>query len=238
MTVAGLPSPDLTSLPDTPRREVVVGRNSKVWSGLAADARIAGLVGVAIGHRELDTFAFSAKDRVWVFSYSRDEHDNSALLKRLENAGVAEVVYVSSSSCRVAARTACYEYPRVKLKAESQALGFNAGKVLTIGLVYADERELPAGDNVATSLAELAAFMLAPTWPDGQGRRKHLFRQVSCPFSGALEQTLYRAYGWAIFSLKRYPCVLRPVDLLLRASRMRWYGYVYLSNRLWISTTS
>jgi hypothetical protein len=151
---------------------------------------------------------------------------------------VAEVVYLSSSSCRVASRTTCYEYPRVKQKAETQALAFDAGKVLTIGLVYADESELPAGDNVATSLGELAAFMLAPAWPDGQGRRKHLLRQVSRPFTSALEKVLYRAYGWAILSLKRYPCALRPVDLLLRVARMRWYGYVYLSNRLWISTIS
>lgn len=238
MSLAGPPSPDDTRLPDLSRREVVVGRNSKVWRGLAADAHVAARVGAAIGHSELSAFAFAANDRVWVFSYSRNENENSALLQRLGEAGVAEVVYVSSSSCRVASRTACYEYPRVKQRAEAQALALGVGKVLTIGLVYADERELPAGDNVATSLAELGAFMLSPAWPDGQGRRKHLFGRVSRPFSGPLEKVLYRSYGWAILSLKAYPCVLRPIDLLLRALRMRWYGYVYLSNRLWISTTS
>jgi hypothetical protein len=238
MTVAGRPSSEDTQLPDSGRREVVLGKNSKVWRGLAADARIAARVGVAIGHSELSGFAFTANDRVWVFSYSRDENENAALLQRLGQAGVAEVVYVSSSSCRVASRTTCYEYPRVKQQAETQALALGAGKVLTIGLVYAEESELPAGDNVATSLAELGTFMLAPAWPDGQGRRKHLFRQVSRPFSGPLERVLYRGYGWAILSLKAYPCALRPIDLLLRTLRMRWYGYVYLSNRLWISTTS
>ena len=220
------------------RREVVVGRNSRVWQRLSADLRVTERVGAAIGHRDVPAFAFGPGDRVWVFSYSRNEHENTALLKRLEDAGVSELVYVSSSSCRVTSETACYEYPRIKQRAETAALSHRAGKVLTIGLMYAAEGELPAGENIATRLSELAAFMLAPQWPQGQGRRKNLFRQVSRPFSGALERSLYRTYGRVIFSLRRYPCVLRPIDLLLRVLGMRWYGYVYLSNRLWISTPS
>lgn len=220
------------------RRDIVVGRNSKVWQGLARDPQLSRKIGPAIGHRQTAAFEFRPNDRVWVFSYSRDERENAALLQALHGAGVSELVYVSSSSTRVVAETNCYEYPRVKHRAELQALAHPAGKVLTIGLVYDTLDELPAGENIATSLGELAEFMQAPHWPDGQERRKYLFRSVPRPFVSGLEQASYRVYGKVIFALRRYPCLLRPIDLLLRALNVRWYGYVYLSTGLWNSTTS
>ena len=56
------------------------------------ERRLAPLEGhLAIGHGELGTFTFAPNDRVWVFSYSRDEAENAALLKCLGEAGVAEV---------------------------------------------------------------------------------------------------------------------------------------------------
>lgn len=220
------------------RRDIVIGCNSKVWQGLARDPQLSRKIAAAIGHRQMAAFEFLPSDRVWVFSYSRDERENAALLQALHAASVSELVYVSSSSTRVASETNCYEYPRVKHRAELQALAHPAGKVLTIGLVYGTLDELPAGENIATSLGELAEFMQAPYWPDGQGQRKYLFRNVPRPFVSGLEQASYRAYGKVIFALRRYPCLLRPIDLLLRALNVRWYGYVYLSTRLWNSTTS
>jgi hypothetical protein len=219
-------------------REIVLGRNSKVWRELSLDSRLQSKEFIAIGHAELDKFAFKNSDRIWVFSYSRAEQENAALLQKLEQANVAEVVYVSSSSVKVAAKTSCYEYPRVKLKAEQLALTNPVAKILTIGLVFSQETELPAGHNIATSIKDIAAFMLAPSWASNSPRTKKLFTTVSRNFSSNFEKMAYRLYGKLIFAAGRYPCVLRPVDLLLRGLSMRWYGYVYLSNKLWISTTS
>ncbi|MFT3954842.1 MAG: hypothetical protein QM722_10795 [Piscinibacter sp.] len=98
--------------------------------------------------------------------------------------------------------------------------------------------ELPAGDNVATSYAMLAAFMRAPDWPDDGGRRKRLFGIERRPFGSGFERALARAYGAALDAAGARPCLLRPLDLLLKLLGMRWYGYTFLSNRLWISTTS
>jgi hypothetical protein len=218
-------------------REIVVGRNSKVWGHLVAEHGLTESKFLAISHRDVASFDFLATDRVWVFSYSRNERENTALLKHLEAAQVGQVVYVSSSSVRVAERTRCYEYPRVKQHAETTALENQKAKVLTIGLVYVNENELPAGLNVATSISEIASFMSAPQWVDSQARRKNLFRKIDTPFKGTVEYFFYKAYGTAIFSLGQFPCVMRPLDLVLKAFNMRWYGYVYLSNRLWTSTT-
>jgi hypothetical protein len=219
-------------------RQIVLGRNSKVWRELAQHPKLKDREFIAIGHAELESFTFLATDRVWVFSYSRNQQENEALLNSLQRAKVAEVVYVSSSSVKVAAKTNCYEYPRVKLKAEQFALSNPAAKVLTIGLVYNLETELPAGENIATSIGEIAGFMAAPSWLGQSQRTTHLFKTVSRDFSGAIEKLAYDAYGKLIFACASYPCALRPIDLLLRVFRMRWYGYVYLSNQLWISTTS
>jgi hypothetical protein len=219
-------------------REVVIGCNSKVWQGLSLRLAAVSFECVAIGHRDVAGFAFTPTDRVWVLSYSRSSDDNAALIARLRKAAVAQIVYLSSSSVIVGQRTRCYEYPRVKHLAQQEVLALANGKVLTVGLVYDQSEELPRGANVATSLDELAAFIQAPDWPLQAGRAKHLFRTVTRPFSGALERTAYLSYG-ALMSLSgSFPCALRPLDVLLRAAGARWYGYVYLSNRLWISTTS
>jgi hypothetical protein len=192
----------------------------------------------AIGHSEVASFAFETSDRVWVFSYSRQSQENTQLIKTLSNANVAQLIYVSSSSVKVASKTSCYEYPRVKHSAEHITLAQVSGKVLTIGLVYEHVQELPAGENIATSMTQLHDFMMAPNWPDQNGQRKQLFSVISRPFSGALERTLHRLYGVLMTLCGPLPCLLRPFDLLLRAIGMRWYGYTFLSNRIWISTIS
>lgn len=219
-------------------RNVVLGHRSKVWQRLKTEPGLSGHVTHAIGHADLRGFDFAPTDRVWVLSYSRKPSENSALLRHLQQAGVRDVFYVSTSSAIVNGLTSCYEYPRVKAQAEAVALALPQGKVLTIGLMYAHLQELPGGANVATSYEELAAFMRSPHWPDDGGRRKRLFQVVETPFSSRLETALHGVYGQLLALVPRHPCLLRPIDLALRAFGMRWYGYTYLGNRLWTSTTS
>ncbi len=225
-------------LPAAAVRDVFIGSHSKVWKALSRRIDAARTPPHAIGHRDVAGFAFKPHDRVWVLSYSRLPAENAALLDLLCHAGAGEVVYVSSSSVIVSQLTRCYEYPRVKLRAELDALSFPNARVLTIGLMYEEPGELPGGADVATSYAELAAFVAAPAWPDAAGRRKRLFRVVRRPFTRATERAAYAVYGQLLHWSGRFPCLLRPLDLLLRAFGARWYGYVYLSNRLWISTIS
>jgi hypothetical protein len=219
-------------------RDVVVGRNSEVWRKLSRREGMAHRVSHAIGHRDLPTFKFAPSDRVWVLSYSRQPQENTALLERLRAAGLDDVIYVSSSATVIGGLTGCYRYPRVKWLAEADARRLLDARILTIGLVYDDPEELPAGNNIATACDDLADFMLEPNWPDDEGRRKYLFRVVRRPFGSSAERILYRLYGQLITAARSRPCLLRPIDVLLRALRIRWYGYVYLSNRTWISMKS
>jgi len=219
-------------------REVVLGHSAKIWQQIARQPGVAHRFQHGISHRQLQSFTLTPADRVWVFAYSRLPRENSAMLAHLQAAGVAEIVYISSSSTIIGSLTTCYEYPRAKKLAEDEVESMPNGKVLTLGLVVENESELPAGANAAVTIAEIARFMLTPQWPEAQGRRAHLLRIVRRPFRHGLEQALYVAYGWLMRRLSRKPCLLRPLDLALRTMNMRWYGYTYLSNQLWTTSTT
>jgi hypothetical protein len=218
-------------------RNVVLGCNSQVWQQVRQRQGMSLCVEHAIGHRELNQFCFTPLDRIWVFSYSRSVDENTQLLNQLACAGVAQVVYISSSSTIVCQVSQCYEYPRVKYQAQRHALTLAQTKVLTIGLMFDHLSELPNGPNVATSYDELAAFMLAPDWPDENGRGKHLFKAIHKPFHHVCERWAHALYGQLLQACGRWPCMLRPFDFLLRTFKLRWYGYVYLSNKRWLSTS-
>lgn len=215
-------------------RNVVIGKNSKVWSALAGSGLTQRWHALAIGHQEVRDFRFLPEDRVWLFSYSPIEAANEQIIDRVQAAQVKMLVYVSSSSVVVAESTRCYAYPRTKLAAERYAAQFENAKILTLGLVYENAIELPAGDNVATSIESLAKFLIDPSWECAASGRHLLFERYSKPFSSEVEQLLYRTYGAVINSFRKYPCLLRPLDILLKYAGYRWYGYTYLSNKLWM----
>lgn len=228
----------MTTSSPLPTREVVLGRSSTVWQRLSADPALARLAGAAIGHHDVAGFAFTPADRVWVLSYSRDPRENAAMLQRLHAAGVREIVYITSASTIITSRTRCYEYPRVKWLAEQEALTLPQAKLLTIGLMHDSVDELPSGTNIATRYSELAEFMQRPEWPDSGGRGKRLFHVEQRPFGSALERLACTAYTSLLMAAGSRPCLLRPLDLILRLLGWRWYGYTCLSNRLWTSKTS
>jgi hypothetical protein len=213
-------------------RLVVVGRNSRVWQRLEADRLIGDGPLVAVGHAGLDALRLTPEDVVWVLSYSRRPEENRALLVRLATAAVRRIVYVSTATAIVADATGCYEYPRVKRQAETMAFETGNAAVVRIGVMVADAAELPGGETAATTYAELAGAMRASLdAPPAAGSLIHLWRMVPRPFSGTFEQALHAIYGVAIGLAGPWPCLLRPVDFVLRALGYRWYGYVFLGNR-------
>ncbi len=221
---------------DQQLRDVILGRHSAVWRALQEHPSMAQRNLCALGHRELSSFVFKPGDRVWVLSYSPHASQNSDMLMQLSASPASEIIYVGSSSTIVCGMTDCYAYPRIKRQAECEALGLTKSRLLTLGLVFEQPEQLPGGLNMATSLDQLAAFISNPQWPENGGRSKCLLTAIQRPFGSAIEAWVYRYYGrWLQFA-GRWPCILRPIDLVLRALGWRWYGYVFLSNRLWTAT--
>lgn len=219
------------------RRLVVVGRNAKVWQALRTRPELNDLEVRELRHRDIDDARFSADEEVWVFAYSRVAAENESMLARLVTQGARQLVYLSSSSVVVAERTGCYEYPRVKRLAEQAALRLPGARVLTLGLVYGSPAELPGGRNAATSHDELARFMASPAWKPSAVPQP-LMHMVERPLSRPAERMLHALYGYLIHAVGPWPCLLRPLDLLLRLLGLRWYGYTYLANERWTSTMS
>lgn len=217
-------------------REVVVGRNAKVWRAASADAAVAARFKTVISHAEVATFEFRPVDRVWIFSYSRDPRQNEQIFGRLAEANVKEVVYISSATTNIAALTSCYEYPRVKRRAEQDARRILDARILCFGLVVDSLEQVPAGRNATTLQSRINEFLLGPTWPSRRDQPTLLFSMEQRPFRGAWERILYGCYGALQWRVRKWPCLLRPVDMLLRVLGIRWYGYVHLSNRLWNTT--
>jgi hypothetical protein len=228
------------NLPPAPggRREVVVGRNSKVWRASVRNVAVARRFEQSIGHAEVEHFRFEPGDRVWVFAYSRKPAENSRLLAALEAAGARDVVYVSTATTNVTQLTGCYAYPRVKRLAEEEARRRFGARVLALGLVMDSLAQAPPGRHAITLQSRVDQFLLEPHWPLEEGRRMHLFEPVTVQFSRAWERRVHYLYDRMQWALRRAPCLLRPIDLLLRAAGIRWYGYVNLSDRLWFTTTS
>ena len=218
----------------TANRLIVLGRNSKVWQLLHKSNLLVDLPVVAIGHKELATFTFLPGDNVWVFSYSHSVSQNSVLLKYLAKQKKISVVYVSSASTNVTSITRCYKYPTVKQLALEDAVRLCNAQIINIGWFYSTLTDLPPGSTAATSVYELAIAIRNSKHFASQFF--NLFHMVDRPFNRRFEKIIYQWYGRLIAGCGHYPCLLRPLDLALRILGMRWYGYLYLSNRLWSST--
>lgn len=218
-------------------RDVIVGKNSKVWSSLAKRPLLRDFSGVALGHKDVSEFEFSKNDRVWIFSYSRNFSENKKLLDLIASRNVGEIVYIGSTSVVVTSLTSCYSYPNAKSRAEVYAMRIKECRVLTLGAIVEDQSTLASGPNLVTTLDALAKFILNPVWLDFGRQRKNLFERVWVPFEGKFESALYSIYGWVIRACGPVPCIIRPLDFVLKFFGYRWYGYSYLGNRMWANLT-
>ncbi|MCY0093045.1 hypothetical protein [Hoeflea ulvae] len=213
-----------------PARSVVIGRNSSIWKALAP-RKMACVT--AIGHADIGDFEFRPDDTVWIFSFSRDDAENRHLFERLSQACKGSFVYVSTATANVVDHTRCYTYPTVKRTAEDLARQILGARIVRIGLVHASVEDLPAGTCAATSFDDIANALQGADLPaPGAGDIVRLYRLETRPFRSALERTAYSAYSALLMKLSSWPCLLRPLDVLLRAMNWKWYGYLRLSSAL------
>lgn len=216
------------------KRLIILGKNSKVWALLKKSKFLTELPITPISHEDVNNFEFLPFDQIWVLSYSRVAGENYLLLKKLSYIKNISIFYVSSASTNISSITQCYNYPKVKQQAQEDAVSLCNARIITIGWFYEAVTELPSGLTAATTVDQLAVAIrnIDSHWEQSV----NLFKMVDRPFSTSFEKTLYLLYGELIKICGRFPCLLRPIDLVLRMLGMRWYGYLYLSNKLWSTT--
>lgn len=204
---------------------------------LSKNPKIAVRFRFVLSHRDVDDFQFTEQDRIWVLSYSHKVEENNSLINKIMASNFYEVIYFSSATTNVAEITECYRYPYVKLQAEIMARRILDARIVTLGVIFEKPTDLPTGVSISTGLSQLANFMLNPIWPADRDKKVLLFKRETREFRSRLERITYQIYG-KLITVLRWPCILRPIDLVLRSFGCRWYGYVYLSNRIWLTTTS
>lgn len=215
-------------------RLIVVGKNSKIWRHLAGRRMTTDMPLVALGHNDIADFSFSPNDLAWILSYSKRDAANDLLFRRLHSAGLRRMVYVSTATTNVVTNTRCYSYPTAKAAAEASARAQFDTVIARIGIMYDDASELPRGPVVATSYEELEKFITSFKFEEHAEQGEALvFEVLELPFASSVEKSLFRCYSYVQRRTGSYPCILRPLDLILKLLGYRWYGYVGLSNRLW-----
>jgi len=217
-------------------RNIIIGRNSKVWTEIGLRKNELSGIWEAISHSDIKEFEFLEGDRIWILAYSMIAAENISMLDTLRSCDLNDFVYISSASTNVCDYTDCYRYPRLKREAANYAKKHLHAKILTIGLVVKDFEALPAGTTCATTVGLFFDFLNNYSSSHLGENETFLFEMIERSFKTKFEENLYNLYGtMQNFSLS-FPCLLRPIDLALKLMGYRWYGYLYMSNRLWNTT--
>lgn len=217
-------------------KRILIGKNSKLWSQLSCDPSVSERFDAALSHKDLAVYAFHPEDEIWVLSYSRQSRQNQNIIDSIGPSHKGRVVYFSTATANVCQITDCYQYPRVKaLAADYAAAQLNSAVIVHLGFVYARPADLPSGRTAAVSQDELARFFREGPLENAGAIR--LFTMVDRPHGSRLEKAVHKLYDFMQGLCGRFPCALRPLDVVIRAAGWKWYGYVNLSNRLWSSTT-
>lgn len=219
-------------------RIVIIGRNSALWSRIADRVLAKRPDTLAVSHRDIATLQLGETDVVWIFSYSADAAANHRLFEQIAMSKAGKHIYVSSATANLADRITCYRYPAVKRDGEKGAARILRATIIRIGLIYDELTELPSGTSAATRLDDLVATMTETgEAKTATGEAILHYEILDRPFGSRAERSAFRFYGVLIRLCGSRPCLLRPVDLLLRFIGWRWYGYFRLSNDLCRSTT-
>lgn len=211
-------------------QKYIIGKNSSVCKRLAKKIPLENYR--FLGHQDISDVTFQQNDVLFIFSYSLNRQVNADFLTSIHKRGGKNIVLMSSVASKVATLTQCYNYPTIKYMSEELVLEKLGGVVIQLGSVVEDSRELPSGTNYCTTLDELADFI--NQYQPSPSRAIRLFSVIDIPFKSQLDAFLYRSYQVLINRLNRYPCLLRPVDLLLKLSGYRWYGYTALLKKVWM----
>lgn len=218
-------------------KRILIGKNSTLWNNLSSDPSVVKRFDAVISHKDLAAHAFDPESEIWILSYSRQNQENQKLIDTIGLHHTGRVFYFSTAAANVCQITNCYQYPRVKYAAAAYAAAhLKSVTIVHLGFVYGDPEELPSGHTAAISREDLAQFFREGI--RGQHDNVHLFKMVDKLHGSNIEKALHRLYDFLQKRCGRFPCALRPLDLIVRAFGWKWYGYANLSNRLWSLTTS
>jgi len=209
-------------------KTLLVGKNSRLYKNNLK--KFSQIVDVAISHADISGVEGVEYDAAIILSYSRNFANQISLIKGLKKISFKNLIVISSVSALVAENYSCYEYPKVKLAHERLYLEyFPRACIVRMGTVFDKKKSTPNKGTLVTDLDELVQMLSVLI--TGSPNQIITFCKY-CDFGvDSIEARIHSIYSKLIIRLS-YPCLLRPVDIFLRALGFNWYGYGVLSNLL------
>jgi hypothetical protein len=208
---------------------ILIGRNSKLFKNFESEFKA--VVDFAISHKDIGKYKFKRKyDSIILLSYSYQKQEQKTLINKIKKINVKNLIVFSSCACLVAEKFKCYSYPSAKLFQEKmikqkipEAIILRLGTVVSKYNAHLYEGTLVA--EISDVIDILKVILKNP--PKLKMLSCYTLKQFNS--KKTMKYFIYNVY-YSFISMLSFPCLLRPVDLLIKfLFRYKWYGYGVLS---------
>lgn len=211
-------------------RKIIIGKNSNLYKEFRYE--FDDIFDLAISHKDLQNFGTKKTDIYFILSYGQSEKEMSQLLNEIKKIKHNNVILLSTSAVIVSKYSQCYSYPRLKMMQEnffikkmSNFIIYRVGTVLRKNNLYQNRGTCVLNSNLFfKTLKKLLSGEFV-----SQVVQEYEFVEIK---KNTFESIIYLIYTVTIRLFYRFPCVLRPIDLMLKILNYPWYGYGTLSLKL------
>lgn len=208
---------------------ILIGKNSKLFKDFEVDFKT--VVDFAISHKDIEGYKFKSNyDSIILLSYSRRKEEQEALINKIKKINVKNLILVSSCACLVAEQTNCYSYPNAKLYQEKIIRQkIPKAKILRLGTVVSEENEHLYKGILVAEIANVIRIINKILKNPPKLNILYCYKLIEFNNKKTVEYLIYKIYCFIISRLS-FPCILRPVDLMIKfLFGYKWYGYGILS---------
>lgn len=205
----------------------VIGKNSKLYQSIKLE--ISKYVDKEYSHNEIESI--SSVENALIFSYDPTSADrNLKFLRKILSKTKGKIIYISSSSIYANVYCGKYKYPKIKKEIENYLLKQKNTVILRIGIVdYFVSKEWYHG-NVKLSTKKR---IIEATIESLNTRMKCIDAWDNLFITNP--DFKKRFYSKFLLLCKhyfpKYFFLTRPLDILLKVSNFKNYGYTFLSNQ-------
>lgn len=208
-------------------RKIIIGKNSKLYKNYKND--FLEIFDLAISHKDISSFNFQPNDFILFLSYPRSLSALNKLTSLLTMIKKNKVVLLSTCSIVVNHLTNCYSYPKIKLLQEKYF-----SKTLHNLIIFRVGTIISKKDYVSyygtCILSDKVFFKTISDFINNKLNDQLVTKFDVLDFKGSLfESFIYKSYCCLIRISIPFPCILRPLDFIVKLFGKPWYGYVALT---------
>jgi hypothetical protein len=216
-------------------RKIIIGKNSKLFKNYSVE--FTERFDFFLSHTDIERFKFESNDCVLLLSYPNSKPQLDIMKNSLLKLTHSKVIILSTCAVIVSKLTNCYFYPKIKLLQEKYvAEVLNNFLIYRVGTIV---RERDYNKYIGTCVLDSKVFFNElDSFIKFDFEHRIITSVKTLDFEGGtIEKFIYKNYCFLISTLSFCPCILRPLDLILRIFGRSWYGYGALT-RIMMEKTS